>query len=473
MESNIDKEYLDIIISYSNNIDIIKFNLSQNKNKLNEEFKNDEDYYLIYLYFFWYILFYSYVKNDNYPIKIRIMITYIKEFYNIYLKDKDLSTYNKIILFCSNCIFFADNKDINMYKSKKLRYIKSKDILKNSIYDLAFNFLNEFINKLNSKSLLFYPLLLIDNGLHYFGNDSTNNNNTVYGFDMQSSDNIKNHLRNLIPEVFFEFEEEEKDFKVDNEFNYKGFGAIFLNKARILKNYDKSPESYVYSNNNEMIESKSYAVKVSKTLMHETFCHNNYIYKSPKGVQSPLRFFTNNNRLVTIVPKNSNLNNKNNKLFLKVSKEFGKGESGKFFAYFFGQYDGDLIIDLIFEINNVSKLYDSIDYYVKENLDDIKKYISMKYLLQKKNINYEDKKELSLTEENKELENLCIKNQENVNNLFDETTKSSDNVEDYYFICEYERESKGYDYYMEKAFSEKDLFQKAYYCRELMKCLKS
>ena len=152
------------------------------------------------------------------------------------------------MLFCSNCIYLTDNKDINSYKSKKLRYIKTKDIIKNTVYDLAFNFVNEFINKLNSKSFLFYQLLLIDNGLYYFGNDTINNNDIVYGFNMQTSDNIKNHLRNVIPEVFFEYEEEEeeKEFKVDNGFNYKGNGAIFLNKARILKNYDKSPEYYVY-----------------------------------------------------------------------------------------------------------------------------------------------------------------------------------------------------------------------------------
>ena len=471
LKSNIEKDYLDIIISYSEKIGIIEFNLSQNKNKLNEEFKNDDDYYLIYLYFLWYILLYSYAKSENNNIRIRTMFDYIKQFYNIYLEDKTLSAYNKVLLFCSNCIYFADIKDINMYKSRKLRYIKTKEIIKNTVYDLAFNFVNKFINKLNSKSLLFYPLLLIDNGLYYFGNDTTNNNDTVYGFDMQTSDNIKNHLRNSLPEVFFEYEEEEKDFIVDNGFNYKGFGTIFLNKARLLKNYDKSPESYVYSNNKEMIESKNFAIKVSKTLMHETFCHNNYIYKSPKSIQSPLKFFTKNNRLVTIVPKNSKVNN--NKVFLKASKEYGKGESGKFFEYFFGQYDGNLIIDLIFEINDVSKLYDSIDYYVKENLDDIKKYISMKYLLQKKKIIYEDKKGLSLNQENKELEKLCNINKENVNNLFNEILKSSDSIDDFYFIYEFEGETKGYDYYMKKIKTEKDIFQKAYYLRELMKSLKS
>ena len=341
---------------------------------------------------------------------------------------------------------------------KKLRYIKYEDIKEKSVYYLAFNFINEFIQKLNSKSLLFYPLLLIDNGINYFGDDSTNNNDTVYGFGMDTLNNIKIHLNDLIPEAFFEYEDNNNEINAENGFNYKGYGAIFLNKARLLKGYNKSPELYEYKNDEEKIESKSYAVKISKTLKHESFCYNNYIYDSPKGIQSPIKFFNNKNKLVNILPKDSNCIN--NQLILKCSQEFGKGESGKFFEYFFGLYEGKLIIDLIFEINDISKLYDSIDYYVKESLDDIKKYITMKYILRKKGINYTDSQEISLSEENKKLENLCSKNKENITTLYDTILKSSDTVDNFYFISESDKEIKGYDYYLEKAFLEKDIIKK-------------
>jgi len=52
------------------------------------------------------------------------MIDYIKTFYNIYLMDKKLSIYNKVILFCSNCIFFAEQEDVKLYESKKIKIYK-------------------------------------------------------------------------------------------------------------------------------------------------------------------------------------------------------------------------------------------------------------------------------------------------------------------------------------------------------------
>ena len=94
------------------------------------------------------------------------MFKYLKKFYNIYLEDKDLLPYQKVLLFCSNTIYFVSIQDPNKYESKKLRYIKSKNIKEKSVYGLSFKFIKEFIQKLNSKSLLFYPLLLLNNGIY-------------------------------------------------------------------------------------------------------------------------------------------------------------------------------------------------------------------------------------------------------------------------------------------------------------------
>ena len=70
-------------------------------------------------------------------------------------------------------------------------------------------------------------------------------------------------------------------------------------------------------------------------------------------------------------------------LFSKLLKIMVKKKEVNFLNIFLVN-NGYLIIDLIFEINDVSKLYDSIDYFVKDNFYDIKKYILMKYLLEKK-----------------------------------------------------------------------------------------
>ena len=49
------------------------------------------------------------------------------------------------------------------------------------------------------------------------------NNESVYGFDVQNCDNIKSHLYDLIPEIFFEIEDEVLDIT-----NSKGYGIILL-----------------------------------------------------------------------------------------------------------------------------------------------------------------------------------------------------------------------------------------------------
>ena len=153
--------YKKVILKY--NINIIDINFSQKISKLKEEFKNDEDYNLMYLYFLWYILFICYINNKEFPIQINILVYYLNKFYSTYFEDKDLLPYQKVLLFYSNCIYFIYTHDIKSYESKKLNYVKLKDIKKKSVYGLSFQFINEFIEKLNSKSLLFFPLLLQNN----------------------------------------------------------------------------------------------------------------------------------------------------------------------------------------------------------------------------------------------------------------------------------------------------------------------
>lgn len=65
------------------------------------------------------------------------------------------------------------------------------------IKSLDFKFLEDFVDNLNSKSELLYPLLLFDNGLFY------HNDKSSYGFDFESCVKVKNHLRDLILYVFF------------------------------------------------------------------------------------------------------------------------------------------------------------------------------------------------------------------------------------------------------------------------------
>lgn len=51
------------------------------------------------------------------------------------------------------------------------------------------------------QSYLFYPFLLLDSGI-YEAKDVI----PIYGFNMETCENLKSHLRELLPEVFFIYE---------------------------------------------------------------------------------------------------------------------------------------------------------------------------------------------------------------------------------------------------------------------------
>ena len=158
----------------------------------------------------------------------------------------------------------------------------------------------------------------------------------------------------------------------------------------------------------------------SKTLMHESFGHNKMIFNKKEKTISPSKFFNRNKRLVKMVSVTSHeKTDKNTEIFKSLNKKL-KGESGKFFEYFFGKYENNLIIDLIFQINDIGNLLDNVDYFVKDDLKDLQKYIINKYkIAHNKNIKYDDKN-LTFEDENKKMEEIIDK---------EEKTKKSENKE--------------------------------------------
>ena len=405
IEKNIkDKnEYINLFKNYDIKEYILNF--SQKKIILEEEFKSNEDYYLMYLYWIWYTIKNSYLR-EKYKCKISIfdLFNAVNKIYNEYLNDKDLLVYEKIILLYSQVSFLLEKNDIEGYKSAKLRVIKRKDFKDNSIYKLSFDFLKEFISKLNEKSYLFLPLLMIDCGNYYYNED----NECIYGFNRESCEVVKNHLNELIPNIFFEYSEKIDETKEESGFNYKGFRIIFLNRCAIYKDSEKDPVIDTYKNDDEKKLFKHFGVLASKTLMHESFCHNKILFDKKHRIVSPSKFYNTEKKLVKMVSVSfhakNEINTKNIEYF-KSLNERKTGESGKFFEYFFGKYENMLIIDLIFKIKYIGNLLDYVDYFVKENIDELKKYIINKYEIMKyETVKYEDNSNLSLEDENKKME---------------------------------------------------------------------
>ena len=309
-------------------------------------------------------------KNNN-QIKFTIfnIFNYFEKFYKTYLIDENLLPYQKVLLFCSNVAFFTSCKDITNYEKSELEYINLKNLSPNSVFGLSIKFLNDFIDNINSKSYLFYPLLLLDSGLYY--NDK---GETTYGFDFESCDNLKEHLKDVLPDVFFIYKEDEKLDPLNEKkgFNYKGYKTIFLNKSSVLKGYNGNPQK----EEENIIKRKHYAVRVSKLFMHESFGHNKFIYQKMPGLDSPNHFYNKQNEFITMIPKTNKILKIFEKNIFYINRKFEGGEGGNFFEYFFGlDEDGELILDLIYNIKYIGKLIDNVQYFTSENLEILKEYI--------------------------------------------------------------------------------------------------
>lgn len=139
LKTDNNKVYIDIIKRYF--ICILDINFSKDKSNLMDDFKSDNDYYLMYLYFLWYILYTCYCKNDTYEIRIKTMVEYLNKFYYAYLEDKDLFPYQKDLLFYSNSVYYVRIQNTKIYESKELRLIKCKNCKEKSVYGLSFKFI--------------------------------------------------------------------------------------------------------------------------------------------------------------------------------------------------------------------------------------------------------------------------------------------------------------------------------------------
>lgn len=460
------ENYVEIFNNYK--FPDLNINLCHPKNKLAEKFQTQDDYYLIYLYF---------IRSSINPEKINVREIFdiyneITLIYNKYLEKDDLLMYEKVMLFCSHVIFYMEKSKINKYKCSNIKYINKRvDISNNSVYGLSFQFLKDFIIKLNEKSYLFYPLLMLDNG--EFNESNEIQKNTIYGYNRESCDVIKSHLEDLIPDVFFEYDDPGNEVYQEYGFNYKGYNVIFLNRCLLLKGFQKDPHICQYKKDEAKLF-KHYSIRISKTIMHEGFGHNKINYNHNEKVDSPSKFYNRNKLLVEMKKETfyDEIGNNKDVEYFKALKNYEKGESGKFFEYFFGIFDGQLILDYIYKIDDIGKLFDNVDYFVKENLSELQKYIINKYKIQHYKLTF--KEEATFEKENESMEKLIFEHEKQLppfkvlGNIFEikkreENFISKQNLIFYEDVKDEGPKTKGYTYYKNKLFKEKNVKNREQY----------
>ena len=445
IKKNRDDKVLYLNLTAHSELKIIKINFATRKESLKNEFNDDELFDLFYIYILWLECSIKYFPNGEETkefaefkcnLTIDVIFDYITKFYEKYKSDKNLLNYQRILLFYSNVIFFLALDNEKDYDECKLEYVSRKNIEQNSVFGLSFKFLEDFIDNLNSKSDLFYPLLLLDSWLYY------KNEKTVYGFGFQSCDNIKQHLKELIPDVFFIHKKENID--EIKGFNYKGLRTIFLNKSAILKNY----EGNLNKNDLNIKITKKYAIRASIFLMHECFGNNKSLYKQKYGVESPRYFYNKNKRFITMIPKNVQKIDYSNENNFYINQKRFEVESGNFLLeYFFGFYDNEFVIDLIYQIPDVGKLIDNVKYFTSEKLDVLKNYIIYKYVLSRVNIEFIENENTILENDIEEMSQLLKKNSIRIDKT---NIQKKDQSSKFLFVEIDDREIKNYSYYSQK-----------------------
>ena len=282
--------------------------------------------------------------------------------------DKLLKVYEKIILLLEAYLF-----ELIYAKDYMIHYFHRKRIEKNSPLFYAYEFLHNFIEDLNYDSNFYYPLLSIDGGLYKYNLKKKHGIEfiSIYGFNMLSINDIKNHLKNMIPNVIIYSEYIKNDNAKTNPIS----GNVILNIKQFEKiNIDK--------NKLDEFTSKHYGFIISKILMHEFFGHKKSSFSKIKKNQNSIISFIDENdgiKLINSDDINYDIYKDINAILDGENPDNYVGDSGYFIEYFFGKINNGYTLPLIDDIEKKTKLSKLLDPQLwHKNISTFKEYIKLK-----------------------------------------------------------------------------------------------
>ncbi len=329
------------------------------------------------------------LKNRDYFLK---SISLFEEYNEKFLEDKSLTNYQRILVINNFFEIFRNSKGIEGFKNQKFKYYNLSKSNKNSIFSLTLNFLNSFINKLTTKSKLFFPILQINSDIGYYKGEQ------VYTFNIMNIEMIKTHLREIVPNILFFYGRNSKTeayTKVDD-------GSIIINTKNtfIRDNIDDFQKELKDKN---LLEGKNKAIYLFRLLLHEMMGHKKYLYKNSQKPLSPIKVINKEGKLISLVHINKNEDNENCWKIFGDPQE-AKGDSGHYLEAYLGQIDGEFVIHMFDKAKNLGKLIDNVELFVDENLEKLKQYIHLKYQLTSCNYRI-DCSDMNIDEEINTIEN--------------------------------------------------------------------
>ena len=389
--------------------------LNRDNNYLNEIFSKNT--FLDLNLFFNYSLCKFFLDRNDYVYlfyKGRVILNFVKKIKNIKAelsKIKELPIYEKVrVVYSLFAVFlmtkepFANPSDI---ENLNLRYYITKKRGINSILDRSYNLYESFINNISEDSAIFPYLLNIDGGIGYYEKED------VYTFDLKNLDMIKNHLRQVYPEVIiFCYIEDGEVALTESEFGGIIINEFYLTKVKNL-DYNSSTLSQITEEEKDDI-----AVNIFLDNIHEASGHKKFAL-SEEGLYSPRKFVNKNNEIITLEHKNDYDPKKNNIEYILTNNKTDKGDSGHYLELCYGKYNNRLIIDILRNMKNKGKLIR----YPRLFTDDLKtlnEYVSLRQQIEENNIKFNSNYEASIDDDiilmRKEIEAKKIQN----NNLIEQ-----------------------------------------------------
>ena len=350
---NIFMIYLDKILN-NNNLDIselkkVRYLLARNKliNLSNEEYE------ICFGFIFYQIL----QTISNFRQTIDFFDVLIKLIENL---ETNLSKNNinilKILYWYYNTYYLDNFKNILKAKISKLsihekmydfKLLYLKKVKKNTPYYNAFIFLNDFIDNLTENSYLLEIL--------YFFNSNTSGNRIyknckTFKFSLLSLEQIKQHLRLLIPEVIIRLKESQNNYSNGSYLIRYGLIQIYENSLFKLGN---NSDKYLIE---EEDKNCKYSIPLILLLLHESFCHGKTKFDFEEN-DSPNSFY-------------------NPYYDYNLFHHCSDGESGRLFEYYISS-DKQIIRFLKYSFVPLKELY-NVKLWTGKDLNELIKIVKEK-----------------------------------------------------------------------------------------------
>ena len=403
-----DDEYDNNIKKLGDKFSVIKTHKSVNFNRTNEYLNNifDNNSFLNEELFFNFFLCIYFLDNESdFKNSRHAMYAFIK---NIKLiKDEilileDVTRFEKIRAL--NAIFFTNDHftTIDKVTFLNLKVINIPQSENNSIMRKVFNFLNGFIDGLTYDSILFPKLLYLDGGIGFYQKE------LVYTYDLCDLEMIKSLLKTSLPQIliFYNIENGEKAFTTSE------FGGIGINEFYLFKKIGPKPKYICYDKDISLIdESKDdeVAMDIAIYLIHESFGHKKFSF-TENGIQSPKKMVSSQNKLIELKYKGNFVENDNDSEYILETNK-NTGDSGHSLEHCYGKYENTLIIKLLLDMKNKGKFIYRPDLFVNSG-KTLKEYVNLRKICEKKQIELNFDKKLTIEDELRQMAILIEKKKE-------------------------------------------------------------